>query len=54
MHAIRQAVAAFEAPTDAPAFTRRQAVRFLVHLVGDLYQPMHVTSGYYNTTLVRF
>ena len=24
--------------------------RWLVHLVGDLHQPMHVTTGYYKTT----
>jgi hypothetical protein len=27
--------------------TRAQALRWLVHLLGDLHQPMHVGSGYY-------
>ena len=54
VHAIRQAIAVLEAPTESPTFTRRQAVRFLVHLVGDLHQPMHVTSGFYDTTLPSF
>jgi len=35
-------------------FSMLQAVRWLVYLVGDLHQPLHVTTGYYNTTLNGF
>jgi hypothetical protein len=28
--------------------TKRQALRVLIHLVGDLHQPLHVSSGYYD------
>jgi hypothetical protein len=31
-------------------FSKAQAVRWVVHLVGDIHQPLHVTSGYYRTT----
>jgi hypothetical protein len=32
------------ASTDAPTARRREAVRYLVHLVGDLHQPLHVAD----------
>lgn len=54
VHALRQCIAILESPTAPPNFTKRQAVRWIVHLVGDLHQPMHVTSGYYKTTLATF
>ena len=54
VHAIRRCVAILEAPTAPDNFSKRQAVRWLVHLIGDLHQPMHVTSGYYNTTITSF
>lgn len=31
-----------------PRFSKRNALRLLVHLVGDLHQPMHVGSGFIN------
>jgi S1/P1 Nuclease len=31
-----------------PRFSKRNALRLLVHLVGDLQQPLHVGSGYIN------
>jgi hypothetical protein len=50
VQAINRAVAILEAPVAAPDFSKAQAVRWLVHLVGDIHQPLHVTSGYYKTT----
>lgn len=32
-----------------PNLTRRNALRMLVHLVGDIHQPLHVGVGYINT-----
>jgi len=34
--------------TATPRFTKRNALRLIVHLVGDLHQPLHVGSGYIN------
>ena len=31
-----------------------QEVRWLVHLLGDLHQPLHVTTGYYDTNAAAF
>src|SRR5438552_2866300 len=31
-----------------PRFSKRNALRLLVHLIGDLHQPLHVGSGYIN------
>jgi hypothetical protein len=31
-------------------FTKVQALRIIVHLVGDIHQPLHTVSGYYNLT----
>jgi hypothetical protein len=33
---------------NVPQFTRRNALRMLVHLVGDLHQPLHVGVGFIN------
>ncbi|MDF0642811.1 MAG: S1/P1 nuclease [Nitrospira sp.] len=30
-------------------WTKAQALRWLIHLVGDVHQPLHVTTGYYRT-----
>ena len=54
VHALRRAIDILEAPTAPATFSKRQAVRWVVHLVGDLHQPMHVTSGYYNPTVASF
>jgi S1/P1 Nuclease len=42
VHALGRCIAILEAPTADPKFSKRQAVRWIVHLVGDLHQPMHV------------
>lgn len=31
-----------------PRTTKLQALRWIVHLAGDLHQPLHITSGYYD------
>ena len=54
VHAIAQCIAILEGSATPANFSKPQAVRWLVHLVGDMHQPMHVTSGYYNTTLPSF
>lgn len=35
-------------PANAPQLTPRNALRMLVHLVGDLHQPLHVGVGFVN------
>jgi hypothetical protein len=48
VHAIRRCVLVLEAKAIAPSeMSRVQALRWLVHLLGDLHQPFHVGSGYY-------
>lgn len=54
VHALNQAIQILESPTTTDGFSKRQAVRFLVHLVGDVNQPMHVTTGYYDTKKTSF
>ena len=54
VHALNQVIVILESPTETLGFSKRQAVRFLVHLVGDIHQPMHVTTGYYDTKKTAF
>ena len=54
VHAIRRCIAILETPAPSENFSKRQAVRWLVHLIGDLHQPLHVSSGYYDTTVPSF
>ncbi len=54
VHTLQRGIAILEAPIAPPNFSKRQAVCWIVHLVGDLHQPMHVTIGYDKTTLVNF
>jgi hypothetical protein len=46
---IQQCIDILEAETESSKFTRLQALRWLLHLVEDLHQPLHVASGYYST-----
>jgi hypothetical protein len=50
VHMINTCIELLEAKTESATFTRVQALRWLLHLVGDLHQPLHVTSGYYSST----
>ena len=49
VHMIQRCIEILEAETASPTFTRLQALRWLLHLVEDLHQPLHVASGYYST-----
>lgn len=49
VHMIRRSIDILEASTDSPAFTKLQALRWLLHLSEDIHQPLHVASGYYST-----
>lgn len=50
VHTLRQAIAVLRGQDDATAnphrFTKRQALALLVHLVGDLHQPLHASDAY--------
>jgi hypothetical protein len=50
VHAINRAITVLESPAAPANFSKAQAVRWIVHLVGDIHQPFHVTAGYYATT----
>jgi hypothetical protein len=58
VHAINGCIRILEGQT-TPNFSKLQALRFLVHLVGDIHQPLHVGTGYYqfdahnHVTLIR-
>jgi hypothetical protein len=49
VHAIKRCVAVLETPETRPDdFTKSQALRLLVHLVGDIHQPLHCGTGFYD------
>ena len=49
VHAIRRCVSVLENAESRPDdFTRPQALRLLVHFVGDIHQPLHCGTGFYN------
>jgi hypothetical protein len=50
VHMIQRCIEILEAETESADFTRLQALRWLLHLVEDLHQPLHVVSGYYSTS----
>lgn len=54
VHAINRAIAILESPSPSPTYSKTQAVRLLVHLVGDIHQPCHATAGYYDPALPTF
>jgi hypothetical protein len=49
VHAIDRCIAILDgsAPSGSPSLTKAEALKFLVHFVGDLHQPLHACSGYY-------
>ena len=49
VHMIQRCIEILEAQTESSQFTRLQALRWLLHLVEDIHQPLHVASGYYST-----
>ena len=49
VHAIKRCVAVLERPENRPDdFTKPQALRLLVHFVGDIHQPLHCGTGFYD------
>jgi hypothetical protein len=49
VHAIRRCVAVLERAQSRPDdFTKPQALRLLVHFVGDIHQPLHCGTGFYD------
>jgi S1/P1 Nuclease len=48
IHTISRCIQVLESPTPGPeTFTRIQALRLLVHFVGDIHQPLHCGTGFY-------
>jgi len=47
VHAINGCIKILEGTSTVPNFSKLQALRFLVHLVGDIHQPLHVGTGYF-------
>jgi len=48
VHAISRCVDVLESPLTRPEdFTKVQALRLLVHFVGDIHQPLHCGTGFY-------
>ena len=48
VHAISRCIEVLEAPSPKPDdFTKLQALRLLVHFVGDIHQPLHCGTGFY-------
>jgi nuclease S1 len=49
VHAIKRCVAVLERVESWPDdFTKPQALRLLVHFVGDIHQPLHCGTGFYD------
>jgi len=51
VHAINNCIATLEG--HAQQMTKLQALRLLVHFAGDIHQPLHVGTGYYNAADVN-
>ena len=49
VHSIETAVNVLEGSGD-PRISQKMAIRMIVHFVGDLHQPLHCTSGYYDVS----
>jgi hypothetical protein len=51
IHAIERCLAVLEARESVPGeLSRSQALRLLVHLVGDIHQPLHCGTGFYRVS----
>lgn len=49
IHAISRCIQVLESSTPEPdTFTKVQALRLLVHFVGDIHQPLHCGTGFYS------
>lgn len=47
VHQINMCIDVLEHKPGAPVMKDEQALAFLIHLVGDIHQPLHVGCGYY-------
>ena len=48
IHALERCITVLETPASAPGeLSRTQALRLLVHFVGDIHQPLHCGTGFY-------
>ncbi|MBI3880627.1 MAG: S1/P1 nuclease [Verrucomicrobia bacterium] len=45
-HGIMNCIAVLEKPGVTPHFSKHDALRWLIHLTGDIHQPLHVGCGY--------
>jgi hypothetical protein len=50
VHMINQCIRTLEGEDMPERLSQKEALRFLVHLVGDIHQPFHVVAGYYDLT----
>jgi hypothetical protein len=50
VHAVAKCIDILESPTVDPNFSKLQALRLLVHFVGDIHQPLHTATGYYDVS----
>jgi hypothetical protein len=48
VHKINECIQILETPGNHTRFEKKLALRLLIHLVGDIHQPLHVGSGYYD------
>ena len=48
VHSIRGCIAVLEGKGNFDGLSKREALRFLVHLVGDVHQPLHTVTGYFD------
>jgi hypothetical protein len=52
VHALNECIQTLESPVGSnpkvSRLSKKQALRFLVHLVGDIHQPLHLGTGYYD------
>jgi hypothetical protein len=49
IHAISRCINVLESPNrESETFTKVQALRLLVHFVGDIHQPLHCGTGFYS------
>jgi len=48
VHALKRCVEILESGETSETFSKVEALRRHVHLAGDLHQPLHITSVYYD------
>ncbi|WP_395753837.1 S1/P1 nuclease [Prosthecobacter sp.] len=48
VHVINRCIAVLESGKDSKEMTQKEALKVLVHLVGDIHQPLHVGAAYFD------